>query len=65
MWDGTGLCIYQKRLEQGRFASLWAGEGGGNVELTQSELALFLEGSKYVGKMSLSPKKYVVHAIDK
>jgi transposase len=21
LWDGTGLCIFQKRLEQGRFAS--------------------------------------------
>ncbi len=23
LWDGTGLCLYQKRLERGRFASLW------------------------------------------
>jgi transposase len=23
LWDGTGLCIYQKRLERGRFALLW------------------------------------------
>ena len=23
MWDGTGLCIFQKRLEHGRFAALW------------------------------------------
>jgi hypothetical protein len=22
VWDGTGLCIYGKRLEQGRFACL-------------------------------------------
>src|SRR5690606_38001906 len=22
MWDGTGLCIFQKRLEHGRFAAL-------------------------------------------
>ena len=22
LWDGTGLCIYQKRLERGRFALL-------------------------------------------
>jgi transposase len=22
LWDGTGLCLYQKRLEHGRFASL-------------------------------------------
>jgi transposase len=23
VWDGTGLCIFAKRLEGGRFASLW------------------------------------------
>jgi transposase len=23
MWDGTGLCLYSKRLEKGRFAQLW------------------------------------------
>jgi transposase len=23
LWDGTGLCIFQKRLERGRFASPW------------------------------------------
>jgi transposase len=22
VWDGTGLCVYHKRLEQGRFAAL-------------------------------------------
>jgi transposase len=22
-FDGTGLCVYAKRLERGRFASLW------------------------------------------
>jgi transposase len=52
-WDGTGLCVFAKRLEQGRFAAPW--EAGGALQLTTTELALFLEGSKLVGKMQLSP----------
>ena len=60
LWDGTGLCIYMKRLEQSHFARLWDkdGDGGGSsasVELTMTELALFLEGSKIVGRIPLSP----------
>lgn len=56
LWDGTGLCIYMKRLEQGRFASLWErAPSNTSVELTMSELSLFLEGSEVVGRISLSP----------
>ena len=63
VWDGTGLCIYMKRLEQGRFASLWERSRGASVELTMSELALFLEGSDLVGRISLSPKKFVPRSL--
>jgi transposase len=54
IWDGTGLCIFQKRLERGRFAVLWRDDGG-VVQLTASELALFIEGCELVGRRSLSP----------
>jgi transposase len=55
-WDGTGLCLYAKRLEKrGRFACLWSQKGGEAVELTATELALFLEGSELVGRVTLSP----------
>jgi transposase len=57
MWDGTGLCLYAKRLEKGRFARLWAGEDSTTLQLTSSELALFLEGSKLVGRVPVSPEK--------
>ena len=60
-WDGTGVCIYQKRLEQGRFAKLWRDEASGerqDTTLTMSELALFFEGSEHVGKKSLSPEVF-------
>jgi transposase len=54
VWDGTGLCIFQKRLERGRFASLWRDDGQ-TVRLTSSELALFIEGCALVGRRALSP----------
>ena len=55
LWDGTGLCVYAKRLEQGRFACLWRDQEGGSLELSSSELQLFLEGCELVGRVSLSP----------
>lgn len=54
VWDGTGLCIFQKRLERGRFAALWR-EDAAAVRLTASELALFVEGCDLVGRRALSP----------
>jgi len=55
LWDGTGLCIYAKRLEQGRFACLWRDERKPTLRLTLNELQLFLEGSALVGRVALSP----------
>ena len=60
MWDGTGLCLYAKRLEKGRFAQLW---GDGPIELTMSELQLFLEGSSLVGKVRVSPSKLCLRCL--
>jgi len=54
-WDGTGLCIYAKRLERGRFARLWRDDGDDPMTLTISELDLFLEGSALVGRVALTP----------
>jgi transposase len=54
-WDGTGLCVYAKRLERGRFARLWRDEGEDPITLTISELDLFLEGSALVGRVALAP----------
>ncbi len=53
-YDGTGLCLLAKRLDQGRFAALWK-EDKNEVELTMSELRLLLEGCELVGRMPLSP----------
>jgi len=63
LWDGTGLCIYAKRLEQGRFACLWRDSSTSTpLQLTMSELQLFLEGSTFVGRTPLSPAPFVLTA---
>jgi transposase len=59
LWDGTGLCVYAKRLECGRFACLWGRKDASQVRLTVNELQLFLEGSKLVGRVTLSPPAVV------
>lgn len=55
LWDGTGLCVFAKRLEEGRFAALWERSEGGQIELSATELALFLEGCRLVGRQPISP----------
>ena len=46
LWDGTGMCIYAKKLarRRGLFACLWGTPPGGSpLRLTPAELSLFLE----------------------
>ena len=50
-FDGTGLCLLSKRLEQGQFGAPWKQR---RSEMTLSELAFFIEGSEAARK-SLSP----------
>lgn len=54
-WDGTGLCIFHKRLEEGRFVAPWERP---SPTMTSSELALLLEGSKAV-RAILSPEQFL------
>lgn len=48
-WDGTGLCIYSKRLARGRFAAFWKRGREGEVRLTQTELRQLLQGAESTG----------------
>jgi len=49
-WDGNGLNIWMKRMEDGRFADVFL-----RTEMTSRELSLFFEGSDSVTKR-LSPE---------
>jgi transposase len=42
VYDGTGLCLYSKRLEAGRFS--WPSPAEGVVRLSAAQLATLLEG---------------------
>lgn len=43
LWfDGDGLCLFQKRLERGRF--IWPQATEGTVALTRAQLSMLLEG---------------------
>ena len=55
LWDGTGLCVFMKRLERGRFAAPWERTRGLQIELTPAELGLLLDGCDLVGRRRLSP----------
>jgi transposase len=42
VWDGTGLCLFAKRLEEGRFC--WPKIENGIMRLTPSQLSALIEG---------------------
>lgn len=54
-FDGTGLCLWSKRMDKGRFVRFWKRKQSAQLELSISELALFIEGSDWVGRHELSP----------
>src|SRR6266851_9660581 len=43
-WDGTGLCLFTKRLESSRFFWSVADEATGSVMLTSAQLSMLIEG---------------------
>ncbi len=54
LWfDGVCARLLVNRIDAGRFAALWR-EAEKTIELTPSELLLFLDGSKLVGKIALA-----------
>ena len=47
-WDGSGLCLFAKRLEGGRFA--WPDSKIEAKEITSAELGMLLEGIDFRDK---------------
>src|ERR1700733_5847349 len=47
VWDGSGLCLFAKRLEQGKF--LWPRIADGVMRLSAAQLAALLEGLDWKG----------------
>lgn len=43
-WDGNGLCLFSKRLDQGGFIWPQADDRGGKVVLTSAQLSMLIEG---------------------
>jgi len=43
-WDGTGLCLFAKRLEHGVFLQPSNVEAGGTLALTSAQLSLLIDG---------------------
>lgn len=42
VWDGSGLCMYAKRLERGKF--VWPRAHEGALRLSAAQLAMLVEG---------------------
>ncbi len=51
VWDGSGLCVYAKRLERGKF--VWPRAHEGALRLSAAQLAMLVEG--------LNWKQAIVH----
>lgn len=69
LFDGTGLCIFMKRLEKGHFAAPWErAKGDREIEMTMSELALLLEGAEpardHAGRPCTVDRAVMKHARD-
>jgi transposase len=54
-WDGSGLCLFAKRLESGKF--VWPPIVDGGMVLTPAQLALLLEAIDWRRTVALEPPR--------
>ena len=54
-WDGSGLCLYAKRLEKGRF--VWPPIVDERLQMTPAQLALLIEGMDWRRTVTPEPPR--------
>ncbi len=54
-WDGDGLCLFAKRLEQGKF--IWPQATDGTVSLSAAQLSMLLEGIDWRRPVRTAPNR--------
>lgn len=54
-WDGDGLCLFAKRLENGKF--VWPQVTHGTVALTPAQLSMLLEGIDWRRPVRTAPNR--------
>ena len=54
-WDGSGLCLFAKRLEKGRF--VWPPIVEGRLQLSPAQMALLVEGIDWRRTVAPEPAK--------
>jgi transposase len=52
-FDGSGLCIFYKRLDRGTFAMPRIAEGATHLEIDESALEALLDGIEVTGRSSV------------
>ena len=53
-WDGSGICLFSKRLERDKF--VWPPQTGESLQLTAAQLALLIEGMDW--RRTQAPRIY-------
>jgi transposase len=53
-WDGSGLCLFAKRLEQGGFR--WPRIEDGTIRLSPAQLAALIEGMDWTRVHAVEPR---------
>ena len=54
-WDGTGLCLFAKRLDEGRFR--WPRFEDGVIRLTLAQLMALIDGMEWTRLHAVRPRR--------